>query len=211
MDQLTGLFLLDNNIWIQKGDRMPLAFESISHGKIAFGFFNIETDMILLEHYFLFAGDFCRSISQAAEKETDKTAWDVYRIQRENIGNLMGAIHGIDLRGFLGGVYKLFPFPKKEAEFKQHADGYKNRKVVETLIQRYGKQTPISFRIDQNGERIGIGEYIFGRPSFHELIQYIWRGGYPRWKDEIRPDYVLAMKDKIDQSRNLLFDGLSLK
>ena len=37
---------------------MPLEFESISHGKIAFGFFNIETDMILLNHYFLFATGF---------------------------------------------------------------------------------------------------------------------------------------------------------
>jgi hypothetical protein len=27
---------------------MPLEFESISHGRVAFGFFNIETDMILL-------------------------------------------------------------------------------------------------------------------------------------------------------------------
>jgi hypothetical protein len=26
---------------------MPLAFESLSHGTIAFGFFNIESDMLL--------------------------------------------------------------------------------------------------------------------------------------------------------------------
>jgi len=37
---------------------MPLAFESLSHGTIAFGFFNIASDMLLLEHYFLFATDF---------------------------------------------------------------------------------------------------------------------------------------------------------
>ena len=34
---------------------MPLEFESLSHGKMAFGFFNIETDMILLNEYFLSA------------------------------------------------------------------------------------------------------------------------------------------------------------
>ena len=190
---------------------MPLAFESLSHGKIAFGFFNIQTDMILLEHYFLFAGDFCRSISQTAGKETDKTAWDVYRIQRENIGNLMGAIHGIDLRGFLGEVYKLFPFPEKEAEFKQHSDGNKNQTMVETLIQRYGERTTVFLAVDEKRDRIAIGEYIFNKPSFHELIQYIWRGGYPRWKDEIRPDYVMTMKKKIEESKNSLFDGLSLE
>jgi hypothetical protein len=33
---------------------MPLTFESISHGTIAFGFFNIDSDMLLLEKYFFF-------------------------------------------------------------------------------------------------------------------------------------------------------------
>jgi hypothetical protein len=33
---------------------------------------------------------------------------------RSDIGNLMGAIYGIDFRGFIGEVYKLFPFPKTE-------------------------------------------------------------------------------------------------
>jgi hypothetical protein len=192
---------------------MPLAFESISHGKIAFGFFNIETDMILLENYFLFAEDFCRYLCEAAENEKNsfKTVWEVYRIQHENIGNLMGAIHGIDLRGFLGEVYRLFPFPKKEEEFKQNPEGYKNRRVVETMMQRYGERATASFGIDEKIGRIAIGEYIFNKPSFQELVRYIWRGGYPRWKDEIRPDYVIAMKDKIDQSRNPLFDGLLIQ
>jgi hypothetical protein len=31
---------------------MPLAFESISHGTIVFGFFSINADMLLLEQYF---------------------------------------------------------------------------------------------------------------------------------------------------------------
>jgi hypothetical protein len=37
---------------------MPLAFDTLSHGKIAFGFFNIESDMLLLEQYFLRQGLF---------------------------------------------------------------------------------------------------------------------------------------------------------
>lgn len=32
---------------------MPLAFDTLSHGTIAFGFFNIDSDMLLLEQYFL--------------------------------------------------------------------------------------------------------------------------------------------------------------
>ncbi len=31
---------------------MPLSFRSENHGNIAFGFFNIESDMLLLENYF---------------------------------------------------------------------------------------------------------------------------------------------------------------
>lgn len=41
---------------------MPLAFESLSHGTIAFGFFNIESDMLLCDRYFLFADEFCRYV-----------------------------------------------------------------------------------------------------------------------------------------------------
>ena len=54
-----------------KEEPMPLEFESISHGKIAFGFFNIETDMILLNQYFLFAEDICHYIIQATENNND--------------------------------------------------------------------------------------------------------------------------------------------
>jgi hypothetical protein len=49
------------------------------------------------------------------------------------------------------------------------------------------------------------------RAAFQELIKYVWVGGFPRWKDEIRPDYVMAMKKKIEQSNNLLFNDLRLE
>jgi hypothetical protein len=42
---------------------MPLLFKSVSHGDLAFGFFNIETDMLLLNGYFFFASDFCRHVA----------------------------------------------------------------------------------------------------------------------------------------------------
>jgi hypothetical protein len=44
--------------------------------------------------------------------------------------------------------------------------------------------------------------------AFQELVKYVWRGGYPRWKDELRPDYVLAMKDKIEGHRQGLFEKI---
>ena len=188
---------------------------SISHGKIAFGFFNIETDMILLNQYFLFANDFCDYISQIAEiplKELYESSWDIYLIENNvDMGNLMGAIYGIDLRGFIGEVYKLFPFPKHPEDFKQNPEGFKNRILIDELIQKFAKRLNISFVIHQKDDKIGIGEYFFDRTSFQELIKYIWLGGFPRWKDGIRPDYVLAMKGMIEQSQNHIFDGLILK
>jgi hypothetical protein len=191
---------------------MPLAFESLSHGKIAFGFFNIETDMILLNDYFLFAEDFCRYISEAVEKGKDayQAAWEVYRIESENIGNLMGAIHGTDLGGFIGEVYKIFPFPERMENFKQNPEGFRTRSLIEEMIKTYGKQMTIPFVANLKDDKITIGGYVFRRPSFRSLIQYIWVGGMPRWKDEIRPPYVMMMKKKIEASENSLFEGLLL-
>ncbi len=192
---------------------MPLEFESISHGKIAFGFFNIETDMILLNQTFLFAEDFCHDIAQTTEKSNllHEILWSVYLIEDQaDMGNLMGAIHGIDLRGFLGEVYKLFPFPKHRNDFKQKPEGFKNRILIEGLIHKFAKQLDIPFVVNQGDGKIGIGDYLFNRASFQELIKYIWMGGFPRWKDEIRPDYVLAMKKMIEQSKDYLFEGLIL-
>ena len=192
---------------------MPLEFESVNHGRIAFGFFNIETDMILLNEYFLFAEDFCHYIAQATEKKDEnlEASWEVYRIEQEaDIGNLMGAIYGVDFRGFIGEVYKLFPFPKKREEFKQKPEGFKIRAIIEELIQKNGKRVSIPFVINQKDDQVSIGEYVFSRTVFRELIKYIWVGGFPHWKDEIRPNYVMAMKEMIDKSRNLLFDGFIL-
>lgn len=192
---------------------MPLQFESLSHGKIAFGFFNIETDMILLNQYFLFAEDFCHHISRAAQSDGPVfiTSWKVYSFQnREEIGNLMGAIHGMDHRGFLGEVYKRFPFPKRQEDFKQNPEGFKTRPLIESIIQKHVFQTSLSFKIDQKSGQIAIGEYLFDKSSFHELIRYIWLGGFPRWKDNIRPDYVVTMKEKIEESKNPIFMGCNL-
>jgi hypothetical protein len=192
---------------------MPLEFESISHGKVAFGFFNIETDMILLNHYFLFAQDFCRYIVHAAQKNdrTYEASWEVYPIEKgAEIGNLTGAIHGIDHTGFIGEVYMLFPFPAKSEAFKQSPEGFKNRAIIEKMIQKYAKRTNISFFVDQKKEKISIGQYVFTKTAFQELIKYIWMGGFPRWKDEIRPEYVMTMKRRIEESDNLLFKDLRL-
>jgi len=193
---------------------MPLAFKSISHGTIAFGFFNIDSDMLLLDRYFFFATEFCGHIIEIAEKNLEgpyETSWDVYNISDpEDIGDLMGAIHEIHYTGFIGEVYRRFPFPERPEDFKQKAEGARTRDELVEIIKTFARSFQITFVIDQETEEVSIGPYRFTRTGFQELIKYVWQGGYPRWKDEIRPDYVVAMKDKIALSSCGIFSGLIL-
>ncbi|MFH1241743.1 MAG: hypothetical protein V1689_05210 [Pseudomonadota bacterium] len=194
---------------------MPLPFDSISHGTVAFGFFNIDSDMLLLENYFLFATEFCEYISAIGEITGEKSiqmTWQVYHIpDPRNVGDLMGAIHGVRHTGFIGEVYRWFPFPGSPEDFKQKSDGFKNQAIVEAIIKHYAILIEILFFVDRDAGEIAIGHYRFTRDVFQELIRYVWQGGYPRWKDEIRPDYVVGMKDKIGQAGgNPLFKGLVL-
>ena len=193
---------------------MPLGFQSLSHGSVAFGFFNIETDLLLLEHYFFFAGEFCQYISIMADdkrKGTLKYFWRVYAFpNREEIGDLMGAIHGIRYTGFIGEVYRKFPFPLQEELFKQHTDGWKNREPVAKMLSKYASLTEIPIIVDQEEGEVRIGIFLFSEYVFQELIRYVWLGGYPRWKDGVPPDYVKAMKAGMEKSEQRLFSALQL-
>jgi len=193
---------------------MPLAFDSVSHGQVAFGFFNIDSDMLLLERYFFFATEFCRYINEMAQEagtEPYEAAWEVYDIpEREKVGDLMGAIHGIHYSGFIGKVYLRFPFPKSPEDFKQKPEGYTTRTDMENMIEAFARPTTISFMCDQEAREVSIGPYRFTRAIFQELIRYVWRGGYPRWRDEIRPDYVMAMKEAAGRSSSPVLNGLEL-
>jgi len=212
-------------------NNMPLGFPSINRGTIAFGFFNIDTDLLLLEHYFLFGHKFCGYISQLAEdkgKGSLEMCWQVYSIENEiEIGDLMGAIHGIYYKGFIGEVYRQFPFPDDPEDFKQKPDALQNRSVVEKMIEKYAIEISIPFKatpplcpppskgraweeVDQEKATIRIGEYLFDRDSFQRIVHYVWRGGYPGWKEGIRPDYVLEMKGKIEKGQSWVFAGLLL-
>jgi hypothetical protein len=151
---------------------MPLSFESISHGAIAFGFFNIDSDMLLLDQHFLFGSEFCLHIGEMAEnvdKDQFKTNWPV---------------------------------------FKQKPEGYLNQAVVREMISGYARQVPLPVAANHQALEVDIGAYKFSRKTFQELIKYVWRGGYPRWRDGIRPDYVLDMKTKIEGRRRGLFERI---
>jgi len=194
---------------------VPLAFESLSRGTVAFGFFNIETDLLLLQQYFFFADYFCKLLVRMAEdkgQEPFQTAWQVYSIDEPGkVGDLMAAIHGIRYTGFIGEVYKRFPFPKREADFKQKPEGFQNRAGVISLLEKWAVSETIPVTVDQEKETVSISEYLFTKTVFHQLVQYVWVGGYPRWKDGIRPDYVMEMKSSLEKASAGLMRGLVLR
>ena len=173
---------------------MPLAFESLSHGTVAFGFFNVETDLLLLDHYFFFADDFCKNIEKMAECPSNQKLADICQVYHisdpQHIGDLNGAIYGIRYSGFIGDVYRRYPFPEREEDFKQKADGYTTRPVLETIILKYAQIVGIRISVSADNGMIDIGSYCFSRASFQELISYVWRGGYPAGR--MRSDLTMS-------------------
>lgn len=171
---------------------MPIAFTSNSHGRIPFGFFNIETDMLLMDRYFFFSTDFCDWLMEWSNTEDlqqdEKT---VYVIQdADRIGNLAGAIYGFEFSGFIGAVYRLFPFPDSRAGFRQKPYGVKNRSKIESMIQSYAVENRIVIRFSRSSRTISFGDYVFSASVFRELIRYVEGGGMPGWLNGKAPDYV---------------------
>ncbi len=180
---------------------MPLTFESLSHGTIAFGFFNIESDMLLCDRYFFFADDFCAHVAEMVEhagEQVYQTDWHLQTIATaEEIGDLMGAIRGVRFTGFIGELYRRFPFPQQPEEFKQNPEGAQTQTLVTEIISKYARNKEIQLAVDNEKMETAIGSYHFNRTQFQELLKYVWRGGYPRWKNDTRPAYVMEMKNKI--------------
>ena len=178
---------------------MPISFSSISHGQIPIGFFNIETDMLLMDRYFFFSTDFCEWIIEWANAENlncDEKM--VYAIQqREMIGNLSDAIYGYEFTGFIGEVYKLFPFPENRSGFKRKPYGTQNRKAAERAIQPFAVQLKIPIVFHQESLTIDFGDYTFSADVFQEIIGYIEVGGMPGWLNGRQPDYVTEMMTQL--------------
>lgn len=197
-------------IWI-RDKTMPLAFPSTSHGVIAFGFFNIETDMLLLENLFFFADHFCNAVVTLAEQseETEAGVWmDAYRIKDPAMmGNLHGAIQGIDLRGFIGKTYRQFPFPSNPQAFKQKPYGKENQFLIQSFIAKYGSEQRICLLWDRQLSTVRVEEFVFAQKDFAQLIAYVDRGGYPQWQDDVRPGYVRTMMAKLAEISSPLLDN----
>ncbi len=186
---------------------MPIAHDTLSHGHIPIGFFNIETDMFLIEDHFIFASDLCGAISDWTKGPDDiDTDLDFHVIEdRNDLGDLHGSIRGVVHTGFIGELYRLWPFPEAEEDFRQNPEGHGTRAQVEEVIGRYGKPVTVKVAITKREGIIAIGDYRFDRPQFHEVIAYIWRGGMPQWKDGRRPKYVDDMMKAVTGSSHWLF------
>lgn len=168
---------------------MPLAFESLSHATVAFGFFQIESHMLLLQDTFFYADDFCAAVdSLAADTTAPLAAWRI--VDRANLGDLHGAIAGRDHRGFIGATYQRWPFPNARSDFRQNPDGHQTRDLVTSLVERFGQAETLDLGWDRDAATVAVAEYVFDAPGFRRLVDYVARGGHPRWTDDRQPDYV---------------------
>ena len=186
---------------------MPLGFNTLNYGVIPFGFFNVRIDMILCNNYFTFASDWCDWVIDWATTEPEPLinkkmyVVDDYR----NIGNLGLAIRGVDTSGLIGKTHIPWPFPRRQEDFKQQPEGWQNRVQAEEIAREFADFRDVPYQFDKERGTVDIGIYKFDKVGFRELILYVWRGGMPMWRDEIRPQYVLDMMDAVKKSTIWLF------
>ena len=89
---------------------MPVGFHSLSHGVLPFGFFNIASDLLILNDHFAFASEVCgwfsswaTQVGTEAEFSEEVPMWVID--DPDAIGDLGGAIRGSDHRGLIGRSY----------------------------------------------------------------------------------------------------------
>ncbi len=190
---------------------MPLAFESLTHGTVAFGFYNIETDALLLDRLFFFCTDFCDAVLalEGTPEEQDATVdMPGYRFDDpRQIGDFHGAMAGARHVGYMGELYLRWPFPTEPARFRQRVYGEQNRAEAEAILKKWGVPTAVPVTRREAGRRYDVGPYGFSAPGYLQLLQYVWRGGYPTWEgfeEGRRPDCVAEMARRVVRLQPLL-------
>jgi hypothetical protein len=185
---------------------MPLAFQSTDHGTVPFGYFNIDTDLLLLRHHLFFTDAFTGAIGEVTATADDvRLSLAGWSVSPARLGHVMGAIHGYDRSGFIGAVYQRFEFPSRPEEFHQRAEGARNRGVVEALLGEWAE--PAQHRLIVQQGSVRLANTTFEDRWFRELVAYVWRGGYPRWLAGERPPEVLGMHDAVVATAHPLFVG----
>ena len=172
---------------------MPLAFGSLSHGTIAFGYFNVDSDMLLLDRLFFFTPEFCDAAilvrTAAGPATAEIPGWRID--DPAAIGDLHAAIAGTALVGFIGSVYARFPFPASPEGFRQSPEGSASRGFVASEAARFGE--PLAIPVVSSPGRVSIGDYEFTGAGWDALVAYVAVGGMPRWRDGRRAACVERM------------------
>lgn len=179
---------------------MPLGFDTINRGVIAFGFFNIESDLLLMHQHVLWCRDFCELIIDLSKTEPHKLfqswlkTWFVPTFQ--DLGDLHGSIAGSSHYGLIGETYRRWPFPRDMADFKQKPAGAAPKEEVQAIVDRFTTAQELDVRADPETAVLTIGPYQFNPDQTRALADYVWRGGMPGWLNGERPDYLWeAMAD----------------
>jgi hypothetical protein len=189
---------------------MPLAHRTLSHGLVAFGFFNVECDCLLLNHYFFFARDFCAWVREWADQGPPaEDAKLVFIIENpRDIGSRAMGEQGIRHHGFMSALYERFPFPDDPGGFRQQPEGDQVRPEAEAILRTYALEKAMTVRFDPAQETVTLGEFSFDQAGFRALLDYVWRGGMPTWRDGIRPRYVEDMSEAVRNSEFWPFAGM---
>ncbi|MFH1034568.1 MAG: hypothetical protein V1806_08685 [Pseudomonadota bacterium] len=191
---------------------MPLAFNSQSHGSVAFGFFHIESDMLLLQRMFFFAEDLCglwrRLAAWPADNDFGERLPGFEISDPARLGDLRGAIAGRDLGGFLGALYARWPFPRQASQFAQRPAGAASRQALRKAMAAFGQALDIPVLASAQQGFFSLGGIIFSRGELSALVDYVWRGGMPGWQEGRRPDYLLETARELAKSDSPWFKGL---
>ncbi len=160
---------------------MPLLHSSTSHGEIAFGFYNIEIDALLLDGLFFYCTDFCQVMGKLS-LEPGEAEIAGYRFNDPAaIGDFHGAIEGINFTGYMGELFRRWPMPETPDLFRQNLAGEERRDESEAILARHAGAETIICRRNKGGV-VEIGAFIFSPGQFLDLIRYVRRGGYPTWE-----------------------------
>jgi len=193
---------------------VPLGFYSQSHGAVAFGFFHIETHLLLLQDRVFWCRDFCELVTDLARTKADSifaarlAGWRMAGAKA--LGDLQGAIAGRRYVGFIGELYRRWPFPEDPGGFRQKPDGLAPPEEVAALAGRYGRPEQWEVSADPGRRELAIDSVVFDLQSAQALIDYVWRGGMPGWQRGRRPDYLLSAADTWRQSDNPFLQGMTL-
>ncbi len=188
---------------------MPLAFDSLNHGSVAFGFFHIETQMLILETRLFWAREFCGLMRRLARdgRPGRGEALPGWVVESSSLGDLHGAIAGTRLHGFFGALYRRWPFPDSPEAFRQQPVGLAPPDEVEAELLRWGRARDLAVGFGRDG--LDLDGVRFSPAQASALVDYVWRGGMPGWAGGRRPGYVLEMANDLAERPSPLLPGLS--